>query len=52
MRAKALVAVAFAAALSLVGCNSGTTAATSPASSASASSAAAGGAGGEVGVFT
>ncbi len=51
MRAKAVVAVAFAAALSLVGCSSGTPAATSPAASA-ATSAPAGGAGGEVGVFT
>ena len=50
MRAKALVAVAFAAALSLVGCSSGAPAASQPASPAA--SAPAGGAGGEVGVFT
>ncbi len=50
MRAKALVAVAFAAALSLVGCSSGAPTASQPA--ASASSAPAGGAGGDVGVFT
>ncbi len=48
MRAKALVAVAFAAALSLVGCSSGAPAASQPATA----SAPAGGAGGEVGVFT
>ena len=48
MRGKALVAVAFAAALSLVGCSS---AAPAPSQSATAS-APAGGAGGEVGVFT
>jgi len=50
MRAKALVAVAFAAALTLVGCSSPAPAA-SP-SAGAASSAPAGGAGGEVGVFT
>ncbi len=50
MRAKALVAVAFAAALSLVGCSSGAPTASQPA--APASSAPAGGAGGDVGVFT
>ncbi|MFT4296670.1 MAG: extracellular solute-binding protein [Micropruina sp.] len=51
MRAQALVAVAFAAALSLVGCSSGTPAA-SPSASSGASTAPAGGAGGDVGVFT
>ena len=50
MRAQALVAVAFAAALSLVGCSSAAPAASS--SATAASSAPAGGAGGEVGVFT
>ena len=50
MRAQPLVAVAFAAALTLVGCSSGAPAA-SPSPSA-ATSAPAGGAGGEVGVFT
>lgn len=50
MRAQALVAVAFAAALSLVGCSSGAPATT--AASPAASSAPSGGAGGEVGVFT
>ncbi|MFT3968876.1 MAG: extracellular solute-binding protein [Micropruina sp.] len=50
MRAQPLVAVAFAAALTLVGCSSAAPA-TSPSPSA-ATSAPAGGAGGEVGVFT
>jgi glucose/mannose transport system substrate-binding protein len=50
MRAQALVAVAFAAALSLVGCSSGAPAASQPATTSA--SAPAGGAGGEVGVFT
>lgn len=50
MRAKTLVAVAFAAALSLVGCSSGAPAASNSASAPA--SAPAGGAGGEVGVFT
>ncbi|MBP8921010.1 MAG: extracellular solute-binding protein [Micropruina sp.] len=48
MRAKALVGVAFAAALALVGCSSGAPAPTESA----ATSAPAGGAGGDVGVFT
>lgn len=51
MRAKTLVAVAVAAALSLVGCSSGAPAASQSASE-SASAAPSGGAGGEVGVFT
>ncbi len=51
MRAQALVAVAFAAALSLVGCSSAAPA-TSTSASASSSAAPSGGAGGEVGVFT
>ena len=48
MRAKALVGVAFAAALALVGCSSGAPAPTESATT----SAPAGGAGGDVGVFT
>ena len=50
LRAKTLVAVAFAAALTLVGCSSGAPAASDPATTSA--SAPAGGAGGEVGVFT